>query len=151
MKHKRIEDWRRKGDFILGYNLIETTVGTYIRDHYNKAVEVGFGGKTVAAKILQESGVSILCTDLHAYPETMIPSVVDDVFIPTLDLYRGADVIYAIRPGTEILPPLIALAQKIKADLIVYHLGFELYEYGGERIFVGDILLHRYVKSGYVQ
>jgi hypothetical protein len=58
-------------------------------------------------------------------------------------LYEGADVIYAIRPAIEMVPPLLALAQEINSDLLVYHLGFELYENGGERIDCG-VLLHRY-------
>ena len=44
------------------------------------------------------------------------------------------------------IPPMIALAEQIGAELIVYHLGFELYENGGEVLDLGDILLHRYVK-----
>ncbi len=135
----------------MGYNQIETAVGTYIRDQYHRAVEVGFGGKTIAAEIIMAAGIPVLCTDVHPYPDTPVPSVVDDVFTPTLSLYTGADVIYAIRPGTEIIPPLMDLARRINADLIVYHLGFELYENGGERIFVENILLHRYIRAARAQ
>lgn len=70
----------------------------------------------------------------------------DDIYNPTRSYYQGADVIYAIRPGCEIIPPMIDLARCAGADLIVYHLGFELYENGGETIDLGNILLHRYVK-----
>ena len=41
------------------------------------------------------------------------------------------------------IPPLIALAQQVNCDLLVYHLGFESYGKGGERIDCG-VLLHRY-------
>jgi hypothetical protein len=41
------------------------------------------------------------------------------------------------------IPPLIELARRINADLIVYHLGFESYENGGEIIDCG-VLLHQY-------
>ncbi len=125
---------------------IETKVGEYIRDHYRSAVEIGFGGKTIAAVIVQNAGIPVLCTDVHAYSDSGVPAVVDDVFSPTLSYYLGADVLYAVRPGTEIVPPMIELAKRINADLIVYHLGFELYENGGERIWLDDVLLHRYVK-----
>ena len=124
---------------------IETAVGTYIKDHYTSAVEVGFGGKTIAAKILIEAGIPVLCTDVHTY-DTNVPAVVDDCVEPDYSLYEGTDVIYAIRPGVEIVPALIDLAKKVGCDLIVYHLGFELYMNGGERIDADGVMLHRYVK-----
>lgn len=127
-------------------NGIETAVGRYIAENYRSAVEVGFGGKTTAAEIVQNAGVRILCTDVHAYAEGPVPAVVDDCVEPTLSLY-SADVIYAIRPGTEIVPALIKLAIRVNADLIVYHLGFELYENGGERIVTDGVMLHRYVRA----
>lgn len=125
---------------------IETAVGNYIRDHYSSAVEVGFGGKTVAAKILLEADIPVLCTDVHTY-NTDVPAVVDDCVEPDISLYENADVIYAIRPGVEIVPALIALAKRVGCDLLVYHLGFELYQNGGERIDADGVMLHRYVKK----
>lgn len=125
-------------------NKIETTVGHYIKDNYRSAVEVGFGGKTIAARILADAGIPVLCTDVHAYPDADVPSVVDDCVEPVLSYYH-ADVIYAVRPGLEIVPALIRLAKTAGADLIVYHLGFELYEDGGEKIDVDGVMLHRYV------
>ena len=124
---------------------IETAVGNYIKSHYTSAVEVGFGGKTIAAKILLDAGIPVLCTDVQTY-EADVPAVVDDCVEPDLSFYEGADVIYAIRPGVEIIPALIALAKKVGCDLIVYHLGFELYMNGGERIDADGVMLHRYVK-----
>lgn len=128
---------------------IEKAVGRYIAGNYRSAVEVGFGGKTTAAEIVQKAGVPVLCTDVHAYAEGPVPAVVDDCVEPTMSLY-SADVIYAIRPGTEIIPALIELATRVKADLIVYHLGFELYENGGERIITEGVMLHRYVRAHHV-
>ncbi|HJJ89162.1 MAG TPA: UPF0146 family protein [Methanocorpusculum sp.] len=125
---------------------IEKHVGTYIRDHYSSAIEIGFGGKTVAAEIVQTAGIPILCTDVYAYPMTVVPSIVDDVFFPTLSYYWWTDVLYAIRPGCEMIPPMIKLAKRIGAELIVYHLGFEQYEHGGDILDLGDILLHQYVR-----
>ncbi|MDO5846161.1 MAG: UPF0146 family protein [Methanocorpusculum sp.] len=123
---------------------IETAVGKYIKEHYHSAVEVGFGGKTVAAEILLENGIPVLCTDVHSY-ETDVPSVVDDCVEPDYSLYEGAEVIYAIRPGVEIVPALIDLAKRVGADLIVYHLGFEVYLSGGQRIETDGVRLHKYV------
>ena len=125
---------------------IERAVGTYIKSHYTSAVEIGFGGKTIAAEILQDAGIPVLCTDIRAY-DTAVPSVVDDCVEPDFSLYRFSDVIYAIRPGTEIVANMIKLAETLNVDLIVYHLGFEIYMDGGEIIETGGIQLHRYVRK----
>jgi len=67
----------------------------------------------------------------------------DDVFSPDTGLYQGADLIYAIRPGVEMVPALIALAERTGADLLVYHLGNEVYGTGGEIVDCG-VILRRY-------
>ncbi|HJJ47770.1 MAG TPA: UPF0146 family protein [Methanocorpusculum sp.] len=122
---------------------IERACGEYIRNHYASAVEIGFGGKTAAAEILIDAGIPVLCTDVHSY-DTTVPSVVDDCVEPDLSLYIGAEVIYAIRPGLEIIPAMITLAKRVHADLLIYHLGFELYQDGGEVIDLGPCMLHKY-------
>jgi uncharacterized UPF0146 family protein len=128
------------------YKHIETAVGRYIAGHYHRAVEVGVGKNLIAAEMLIKAGVLMRCTDVKN-PD--LPAQFfftrDDVFEPDLSLYRGADVIYAIRPGIEMVPPLTALAREVNADLLVCHLGFELYGNGGETIDCG-VLLHRYWK-----
>ena len=127
-----------------GYKHIERCVGTYIAAHYRDAVEAGVGENTDAAQILNDAGVRVRAIDVRAlvHPDWLCFSV-DDIFEPDLSKYAGADVIYAIRPAEEMIPPLIALAQQVNCDLLVYHLGFESYGKGGERIDCG-VLLHRY-------
>lgn len=126
------------------YKHIEEAIGTFIGMRYRRCVEVGYGGKTNAASIIQQMGGSILCLDLKAFPPAEgIRSAVDDITRPDLRLYRGSDCIYAIRPGIEMMPDLIELAQTIGSDLLIYHLGCELYQSGGERIDCG-VILHRY-------
>jgi uncharacterized protein len=128
------------------YKHIETCVGMYIAGHYVSAVEVGVGNNPGAAGIIHAAGIPVRCTDIRAFavPEG-IPFIVDDIFEPALPLYAGTDVIYAIRPGVEMVPSLIALARQIDCDLLVYHLGFESYGDGGERIDCG-VTLHRYYR-----
>jgi len=126
------------------YKHIETCIGNYIAAHYTRAVEVGIGRKEEAARIVSTSGALVRCTDVKALDISHgLPFSRDDIFSPDISLYTGADVIYAIRPGVEMIPSLIDLAGQINADLIVYHLGFESYEKGGEIINCG-VLLHRY-------
>jgi hypothetical protein len=129
------------------YKHIETCIGEYIAKHYTNTVEVGIGKNMDAARILVDSGACVRSTDVK---DIIVPEwlcfTIDDVFSPDISLYKGADVIYAIRPAIEMIPPLLALARTINCDLIVYHLGFECYGNGGERIDCG-VLLHRYYKA----
>jgi uncharacterized protein len=129
------------------YKHIETCIGEYIARHYRSAVEVGIGRNTTAAQIVYEAGVRLRCTDIRDMEiPVWLSFSIDDIFTPDPDRYKGADVIYAIRPAIEMVPPLLALARAINSDLLIYHLGFELYEDGGERIDCG-VLLHRYVTA----
>ncbi|HJJ42167.1 MAG TPA: UPF0146 family protein [Methanocorpusculum sp.] len=123
---------------------IEKTVADYlISNNYTSAAEIGYGGKTYAAEILINAGISVICTDVHTY-DTTVKSVVDDCFDPDLSIYECADVIYSIRPGIEMIPAIIEIAKKTNSDLIVYHLGFEYYGSGGEKIEYKGITLHKY-------
>jgi uncharacterized UPF0146 family protein len=130
------------------YKHIEQAAGTYIAAHYSRAIEAGIGTNTVAAELLAESGALLRCTDVR---DVALPAHLgfskDDIFEPDLSLYAGADVLYAIRPAIEMIPPLVAIARAINCDLLVCHLGFELYGNGGERIALnGGVTIHRYVQ-----
>jgi uncharacterized UPF0146 family protein len=126
----------------------EHEIGRYIAKHYRHVVEVGVGNNFEAARVIHDAGIMILCTDIRERePPGGIRFVRNDVTRPDMDLYRGADCIYAIRPGEEMMLPLVALASEVGADLLVYHLGFEIYEDGGEIIRIGKVLIHRYVRG----
>ena len=126
------------------YKHIETCIGKYIASHYTRAIEVGIGRNEEAAKIVSSTGALMRCTDVKVFELSgSLPFFLDDIFSPDDSLYTGAEVIYAIRPAPEMIPPLILLAERINADLIVYHLGFESYDNGGEIIDCG-VLLHQY-------
>lgn len=127
-----------------GDKYIERHIGRYIADKYRRVVEIGVGCNTTAAEIIRTTGTEICCTDI-------LPSVLpgslsffcDDIYKPDLRIYEHADLLYAIRPGEEMMAPLIALASLVNADLLVYHLGFEWYGDGGELIDCG-VILHCY-------
>ena len=128
------------------YKHIEKCVGEYIATHYASPVEVGVGNNPGAAEVIHAAGLPARCTDIREriVPEGVIFRI-DDVFEPLLSFYHGADVVYAIRPAIEMIPPLMDLAEHLGCDLLVYHLGFEAYGTGGETIDCG-VLLHRYVR-----
>jgi len=128
------------------YKHIETCIGRFIADNYTHAVEVGIGKNADAARILSRAGKLLRSTDIKKIPVLEgLAFITDDVFSPDISQYRGADVIYAIRPAIEMVPPLIALAKRVNCDCIVYHLGFESYGNGGEKIDCG-VVLHRYTR-----
>ena len=129
------------------YKHIETCIGDYIAQHYAAVVEIGVGNNPGAAIIVHDAGIPIRCTDIRNRELPVgIEFVIDDLFEPDPSIYAGADLIYAIRPAIEMMAPLIALAKKTGSDLLVYHLGFEFYETGGEQIDCG-VILHRYVRQ----
>jgi len=127
-----------------GLKHIEHYIGAYIAARYKNPVEAGIGNNPDAALLIHNAGIPVRATDIRpcALPAG-IPFARDDLFSPDLSFYAGADVIYAIRPAEEMIPPLIALAEEIGCDLAVYHLGFEGYGDGGEVVDCG-VPLHYY-------
>ena len=128
------------------YKHIETCIGRYIAGNYSHAVEVGIGRNTEAAQIVSGAGKLLRSTDVKQMPvPENLSFVTDDIFSPDISRYTGADVIYAIRPAIEMIPPLMDIARRVNCDLIVYHLGFETWGNGGEKIDCG-VVLHRYYR-----
>lgn len=130
-----------------GYKHIERCIGNYIAARYRAPVEIGIGKNATAAAIVRDAGIPVRCTDIRpvSIPEN-IRFMPDDIFSPSRSFYEGADVLYAIRPAGEMIPPMIALASALSCDLLVYHLGFESYGDGGEIIDCG-VVLHRYHRA----
>jgi len=127
------------------YKDIEEKFSSFIRGNYLRPVEIGIGRNPDVAARLAAAGLPVIATDIV---EREVPDgvrfVIDDICAPDLFLYKGADLLYAVRPGVEMVPCLIETARAAGADCIVYHLGNEVYLDGGEVIDAG-IILHRYV------
>jgi hypothetical protein len=127
-----------------GFKHIEQCVGAYIAARYKNPIEAGIGNNPNAALQIRDAGIPVRAIDIHpCVLPAGIPFFRDDIFEPDLSHYAGADVIYAIRPAEEMIPPLIALAEQIDCDLVVYHLGFEGYGDGGVVVDCG-VPLHYY-------
>jgi hypothetical protein len=129
-----------------GYKHIEHCCGAFIASRYKNPVEVGIGNNPDAAQCIHEAGCRVRATDIRVcrVPD-WLPFARDDLFSPVLSCYAGADVLYAIRPAEEMIPPLIALARTLDCDLVVYHLGFESYGDGGTIVDCG-VKLHYYYR-----
>lgn len=103
----------------------------FIARNYNDAkriVEIGVGAYPWVAKRVKEllPAAGVIVTDIdedkiiqvrREYP-TLEP-VRDDVFEPLLKVYEGADLIYSIRPPTEMIPEILKLASRIGCDLLI--------------------------------
>lgn len=130
-----------------GYKRIEHYIGRYIAEHYNNPIEIGVGHNFTAAECIISAGISCRCTDIkQQVPPEGIYFTRDDIFFPDTGQYRGADLLYSVRPAEEMVPPMKELARKLNCDLLVYHLGFEWYGDGGELIDCG-VILHRYYRQ----
>ncbi|MEJ2427754.1 MAG: UPF0146 family protein [Deltaproteobacteria bacterium] len=96
----------------------------YLSCNYKMAVEIGIGLYPRVALALEARGLQVTATDLQ--PEFMgVPVEFDDVRAPRLDLYEGAQVIYAVRPPLELLPSLKVLANTLAVDLVIKPLADE--------------------------
>lgn len=131
---------------MVGYKRIEHCIGRYIAKHYCNPAEIGVGHNFTAVEYIVSAGISCRCTDIKPQvPPSGACFFYDDIFSPDTRHYRGIDVLYSIRPAEEMVPPMMDLARRLNCDLLVYHLGFECYGDGGDRIDCG-VLLHRYHK-----
>ena len=79
--------------------------------------EIGVGKFTQVFDYLNEHDhVEIMKTDISPNDSTVIK---DDVTRPNLKLYENLDIIYSIRPPSELQPYIIDLALKTNAKLII--------------------------------
>lgn len=92
----------------------------YIMSNYSNAgkiVEVGIGAERAVYDELKERlrDCEIIATDtargggIHH----------DDILDPDMEIYKGADLIYSIRPNPELVPSLLKLAAENRADLLI--------------------------------
>jgi uncharacterized UPF0146 family protein len=107
----------------------------YLSCTYQQVIEVGIGRYPKVALALQARGLQVAATDIQPELEGL-PVEFDDIRSPKLDLYEGAQAIYAVRPPLELLPFLKGLAKKLNVDLVIKPLADEpvdglLINYGG--------------------
>ena len=99
--------WNDFGDYILG----EVGEGNV------KIAEVGVGKFDMIANMLSErENITLIKTDINPKDSTVIK---DDITNPDIDLYRDTDIIYSIRPPSELQPYLVDLALEVDSQLII--------------------------------
>ncbi|WP_458456380.1 UPF0146 family protein [Methanobrevibacter sp.] len=88
-----------------------------IGDNEVKIAEIGVGKFDKIAEALSEKeNITVIKTDISPADDTVIK---DDITKPDLDLYRDVDIIYSIRPPSELQLHIVNLAMKIDSQLII--------------------------------
>jgi uncharacterized UPF0146 family protein len=115
----------------------------WIKQNYSdagKIIEIGIGHRIDVAERISEAlpRAEILVTDkdeswVRSRKLGRIRAVVDDVMFPTLNLYRGASLVYCLHPPGEILPGLEKLANGVGADLLVVPISDEQHDLPQDR------------------
>lgn len=88
-----------------------------VGDEDVKIAEIGIGKFNMIAKTISaRENITLIKTDILPADESVIR---DDITNPDLNIYEGVDLIYSIRPPSELQPHLVNLAQKINCQLII--------------------------------
>ena len=91
----------------------------YITSSYKgKVIEVGIGKHPEVALLLKDH-LEIIVTDTSDLCMESIRFIRDDIFDPDIHIYRGASLIYSIRPPVEIQHAIASVAKRVGADLII--------------------------------
>jgi uncharacterized UPF0146 family protein len=101
----------------------------YVSENYSRAskiVEVGVGSRIDVAenikKHLPMTEVLVMDKDetwVRRLKTGQVRAVADDVIFPHAPLYENASLVYSIQPPFEIVEPMVLLARRIGADLLV--------------------------------
>jgi uncharacterized UPF0146 family protein len=105
-------------------------IAEYILKNYKKkVVEVGAGSLPHVALALKER-INVVVTDIIEQKYDGLGFAVDDIFSPDMDIYKGATLIYSIRPPIEMQEAIALAAKKVGADLLIRPFGNENTELG---------------------
>jgi Uncharacterized protein conserved in archaea len=102
---------------IIGYD----SLAEFIRLNYPagaRIVEVGIGRHPDVALLLKDA-FDLICTDVTDPGIPGIRFVRDDIYRPDVSLYRGAALVYSIRPPPDMQVPIAEIASAAGADLII--------------------------------
>lgn len=99
--------WKDLGDYILKLN----------EKRPLRIAEIGVGKFDETYSYLNSfEDIEIIKVDINPADETVI---YDDITKPNLDLYNNIDIIYSIRPPSELQPYLINLKEQTNSTLII--------------------------------
>lgn len=88
-----------------------------VGDSEVKIAEIGVGKfDKIAETLSNQENITIIKTDILPKDSSVIK---DDITHPNMELYEDVDIIYSIRPPSELQPHLVNLARKIDSQLII--------------------------------
>lgn len=99
----------------------------FIAQRYRRVAEIGIGNNVAIAELLKSKGVSVIATDVRKV-KTSVEFYIDDVWNPRLEIYRGVELVYSIRPPPELLPAIRRLSELLNADCLVKPLYGDYYD-----------------------
>jgi uncharacterized UPF0146 family protein len=108
----------------------------YITGRYCNVVEIGIGHFPDVAFALLQQGVRIFATDIRPFHYSGLKVIMDDIVEPDLSVYPALDLIYSLRPPSELVPYMVRFAKRLSTDLIIKPLSSEYPE--------GQLIRHGY-------
>ena len=82
-----------------------------------KIVEIGAGKfQTISKNLSENENIDIIMTDIDPANENIIK---DDVFNPNMNIYKGADILFSIRPPAELQEAIMKIRDDVNATLII--------------------------------
>jgi len=104
----------------------------FIGNNYSgRVVEIGAGHVLEVALHLASMGRDVMVTDKEERNLGGLHVEKDDIFMPRLDLYREASLLYSIRPPLELQLAMGILASRLGADILIRPLDDEVAELPG--------------------
>jgi len=95
-------------------------LAAFIAGNYKgRVIEVGAGHVSEVAMGLKARGMDVILTDKEELLLGGLRVEKDDIFSPRLELYRGASLLYSIRPPLEMQLAMGLLALELGADVLV--------------------------------
>jgi len=101
----------------------------YVRENYSRAskiVELGVGSRIDVAERIKKhlplAEVLVMDNDeasVRRHVTSPVRAVADDVMSPQMPIYKDATLVYSIQPPLEIVGPMVELAGRVGADLLV--------------------------------
>jgi len=82
-----------------------------------KIVEIGAGKfQTISKNLSGNENIDIIMTDINPANDNIIK---DDVFNPNMNIYKGADILFSIRPPAELQEAIMKIRDDVNATLII--------------------------------
>jgi uncharacterized UPF0146 family protein len=101
------------------------------KNYPGRVVEIGAGHVLEVALHLVSMGRDVMVTDKEERNLGGLHVEKDDIFMPRLDLYREASLLYSIRPPLELQLAMGILASRLGADILIRPLNDEVAELPG--------------------